>query len=249
MIIESIRNKAITKISIILIILSFLFVSIFECIIPILAQIEGYDSSFYNETHNETFNETLNLSETINETRQDNIGLLKNWFIKNTEEFEDGDEINWMYSPLITDNFSNSTSLLINVTQLAAEESFISSRVIEVTPNTTYKVSFFIKNTTFADETKEFADIIIYEFDDNQNPTCLSGAILRFNSTYLLKVTEPFDVVEENIKNLGRKVTVLFPTTIDGRYEKFILSYVYSSGDAYYVIDDFRIEKLTEGKV
>lgn len=172
-----------------------------------------------------------------------------NWFIKNIEEFEDGNEINWTYSPLITDNFSNSTSLLVNVTQLAAEESFISSRVIEVTPNTTYKVSFFIKNTTFADETKEFADITIYEFDENQNPTCLSGAILRFNSTHLLKVTEPFDVLEENIQNLGRKVTVLFPTTIDGRYEKFFLSYIYSGGDAYYVIDDFQIEKLTEGVV
>jgi len=198
----------------------------------------------------------------FNETRQDNIGLPKNWFVKNIEEFEDGDEINWTYSPLITDNFSNSTSLLVNVTQLAAEESFISSRVVEVTPNTRYKVSFFIKNTTFADETKEFADISIYEFDDNQNPTSLSGAILRFNSTHLLKVTEPFDVIEENVKNLGRKVTILFPTTIDGRYEKFILSYIYLGGDCsgpcvewfknqsvYYVLDDFRIEKLTEGGV
>ncbi len=172
--------------------------------------------------------------------RPDNKSLPWSWFFKNSDEFEDMDNLPWPYYPMVNDSFSGSRALFVNVTLLTYYGSWFASRAIKVDSSTNYTLLFHVKNVTFEDP-DETGTIYMLEFDESGTKiqTPFWTDIVLFNATDAYSENDLFIVNQRDVGDGWREITVKFTTSPDGRYIKIEPYYfAYGGTTEYYILDD-----------
>ena len=160
-----------------------------------------------------TFKKYINISY-FEDVRDNNNSLFKEWFYATlTDPVTEVDNVAWEWTPVSTQNFRGSRSLLYNLT-VSNFNGYIQSRIISLNANNDYRIEFFAKTNVTSTDPDNWMTLWWYYVNVNNSLYGSCGHTVEWNNNDIR--TNAYDCDSPDSRRVNR-------TSVGNGWEKIVV--------------------------